>query len=78
VWATGRTVGECRRELQTVLEDWLLLKVYDHDPLPVIDGIDLNLKAACNVTSFAETGSDSEVARLALQARAQGQNMSLW
>jgi predicted RNase H-like HicB family nuclease len=45
-WATGSTIEECRQELQEVLEDWLLLKVHDHDPLPVIDGIDLNLKAA--------------------------------
>ncbi len=25
VWASGATLGECRKELHSVLEDWLLL-----------------------------------------------------
>jgi predicted RNase H-like HicB family nuclease len=45
-WASGKTLEKCRRELQEVLEDWLLLKLHDGDSLPVIDGIDLNLKRA--------------------------------
>lgn len=44
VWATGKTLERCRQELQEVLEDWLLLKLRDEDPIPVIDGIDLNLQ----------------------------------
>jgi hypothetical protein len=27
VWGNAKTLEECRRELQEVLEDWLLLKV---------------------------------------------------
>jgi len=34
---------ECRDELQSVLEDWLLVGIRFGDPLSVIDGIDLCL-----------------------------------
>jgi predicted RNase H-like HicB family nuclease len=35
VWAHAGTVEECREELREVLEDWLLLSIADHDPLPM-------------------------------------------
>lgn len=42
VWATGESEEACRRELQEVLEGWLILKLRDNDPdIPVIDGISL-------------------------------------
>jgi len=42
VWATGESREECRRELQEVLEEWLILKLRDNDPdIPVIDGVQL-------------------------------------
>lgn len=44
VWAHAETVEACREELREGLEDWLLLSIADHDPLPIIDGIDLNAK----------------------------------
>ena len=44
VWAEGQNLEACRRELQEVLEDWLMLKLRDGDELPVVDGIDLNLQ----------------------------------
>ncbi len=44
VWAHAKNVEECREELREVLEDWLLLSIADHDVLPVVDGIDLNIK----------------------------------
>lgn len=34
VWANERTAEECRIILQEVLEDWLLLKLRDNDPIP--------------------------------------------
>jgi len=40
--AFGRTLQECQRELQSVLEGWLLVKIRHGDDLPVIEGIDLN------------------------------------
>lgn len=46
VWATADTLEECRERLQEVLEDWILLKLQDKDPLPIIEGIELTSKAA--------------------------------
>lgn len=43
VWANAETVEACRAELAEVLEEWLLLKIYDHDQLPVLDGLDLSV-----------------------------------
>ena len=46
VWATGESKEECRRELQEVLEEWLILKLRDNDPdIPVIDGLCLTTAA---------------------------------
>ncbi len=44
VWAEGKTVEECRNELVEVIEGWLFLKLKDGDPIPVLEGIDLNAK----------------------------------
>ena len=44
VWANADTLEACREELQSVLEDWILVRIGDHLQLPIIDGIDLNLK----------------------------------
>lgn len=46
VWANERTLEKCRTVLQEVLEEWLLLKLRDHDPLPKIGRIDLSTEAA--------------------------------
>jgi len=43
VWANATSVEACRAELAEVLEEWLLLKIHDHDPIPVIDGHDLTI-----------------------------------
>ena len=34
VWANADTLEQCRKELAEVLEEWLLLKVRDGDPIP--------------------------------------------
>ncbi len=44
VWADAQTLEDCRGELQEVLEDWILLALRRAEPLPVVDGIDLNVK----------------------------------
>ena len=36
VWASGSTKDHCLKEIQEVLEDWLLLKLRDGDPIPSI------------------------------------------
>lgn len=43
VWANATTLEACREELQSALEDWILVKISDRLPLPIIDGIDLNI-----------------------------------
>ena len=44
IWANAVTLEACREELEEVLEDWLLLSVADHSPIPEIDGIRLQVK----------------------------------
>ena len=34
VWATAKNLENCRKELQEVLEDWLVLKVRDREKVP--------------------------------------------
>ncbi|MFQ5688586.1 MAG: type II toxin-antitoxin system HicB family antitoxin [Candidatus Scalindua sp.] len=48
VWANGETVEKCRKELMEVLEEWLLLKVKDGDPIPIIEGIEMSIKEVTN------------------------------
>ena len=42
VWANEKTLEACREELQSVLEDWILVGVRLGHRLPTVDGIDLN------------------------------------
>ena len=44
VYANAETLEACRDELQSVLEDWMLYRLARHLSLPVVAGIDLNLK----------------------------------
>ncbi len=34
VWANAKTLNECRKELQEVLEGWLILKIRSHERVP--------------------------------------------
>jgi len=34
VWANANNLEDCRKELQEVLEDWLLLKVRERENVP--------------------------------------------
>lgn len=36
IWATGKTLEECRKNLKDVLEGWILLSVQKKLPLPKI------------------------------------------
>jgi len=49
VWANGKSVEECRKELMEVLEEWLVFKIRDKDYIPVVNDIDLNIKEAAVV-----------------------------
>lgn len=44
VWATGRTLDTCRRNLSEVLDGWIIVRLRKSLPLPKINGI--TLKAA--------------------------------
>jgi predicted RNase H-like HicB family nuclease len=44
VWANGETVEICRSELSEVLEEWLILKIRDNDPLPVVNGRQIKIQ----------------------------------
>jgi len=46
VWANARSLEKCRQELQEVLEEWLLLKLRDNDPIPRMGRCDLRRAAA--------------------------------
>ena len=45
VWANARSLRNCKKELQEVLEDWLLLKIRDHDRIP---GLEIKIHGPSN------------------------------
>jgi predicted RNase H-like HicB family nuclease len=46
VYAQGPTLEECREELASTLEDWLLFRISRRLPIPEVDGITLEVKEA--------------------------------
>jgi predicted RNase H-like HicB family nuclease len=44
VWANSNSVEECRKELITVLEEWLVLKLRDQNPIPEVNGLRLEIR----------------------------------
>jgi len=44
VYANAPTLEECRNELEQVLEDWLLCRIYKNLSIPKIDGIRITVK----------------------------------
>ncbi len=44
IYATANQLEDCREELQSVLEDWLLLSIHENLPIPIIDNISLEIK----------------------------------
>ncbi|MFH0765656.1 MAG: type II toxin-antitoxin system HicB family antitoxin [Calditrichota bacterium] len=43
-WGNAPTLEECRDDLESAIEDWLLISLQHHQPIPIIDGLDLNPK----------------------------------
>ena len=43
VYANASTLEECREQLEEVLEEWILFRIYKNIPLPVVDGIELKI-----------------------------------
>lgn len=44
VWANAKTVEDCRKELMEVLEEWLILKIRDHEPIPSVKKMRLKIE----------------------------------
>jgi predicted RNase H-like HicB family nuclease len=42
VWGNAPTLEECREELESALQDWILFGLHHRLPLPVLEAIDLN------------------------------------
>jgi predicted RNase H-like HicB family nuclease len=45
VWATGKTLEECRRNLAEAVEDWVLFSVAKGLPIPVLGDVAIRLPA---------------------------------
>ncbi len=43
VWATGKTLEACRRNLFHALEDWVLFSIHRGDPIPPIRELAIEL-----------------------------------
>jgi len=41
VWANAATLEACRDELQEVLEDWILVRLWHQLSLPTVNGLNL-------------------------------------
>ncbi|MFB3894104.1 MAG: type II toxin-antitoxin system HicB family antitoxin [Phycisphaerae bacterium] len=44
VYANAASLEDCRAALAATLEDWILLRIHQHLPLPRIDGMTLTVK----------------------------------
>ena len=44
VYANALTLEACREELEEVLEEWVLFRIAQKLPLPVVQGIELKIK----------------------------------
>jgi predicted RNase H-like HicB family nuclease len=43
LWADGPSQEECREELRSALEDWIVFSLRRERPVPIVDGIDLTI-----------------------------------
>jgi predicted RNase H-like HicB family nuclease len=46
VYANAEDLETCRSELKEVLEEWIMLGISRHIPLPVVDGLKLAVEEA--------------------------------
>lgn len=42
VVATGKTLSQCQKQLQEILDGWLIIKLRHGDKIPLLKGINLN------------------------------------
>ena len=41
VWAAGKNLEECRRNLAEVIEEWIIIRLKRGLPIPPIDGCEI-------------------------------------
>jgi predicted RNase H-like HicB family nuclease len=46
VWGEGKTLEECREDLQLALQDWIIVKIRFEHKLPKVGGVDIDLSKA--------------------------------
>jgi predicted RNase H-like HicB family nuclease len=64
VWANSETIEGCRRELEEIASEWILLAFAEDDALPVIDGVELVIEHQYmkrDGVRLALPGADEEV-----------------
>ena len=44
LYAQAPLLENCREELSSTLEDWILFRVSRHLPIPIVDGLSLEIK----------------------------------
>jgi predicted RNase H-like HicB family nuclease len=44
VYANAASLEKCREELEEVLEEWMLFRIYRNLPVPIIEGIEIKIK----------------------------------
>jgi predicted RNase H-like HicB family nuclease len=42
IWGNAVTLKDCQKELQEVLEDWIIMALQEGTVIPVIDGLDFS------------------------------------
>ena len=50
VWATGKTLEECRRNLAEVIEGWIIIRIKRGLPIPPINGRTIDIPAEMTVS----------------------------
>ena len=44
VYSNAPTLEQCRNQLEEILEEWVLFRVYKNLPIPPIDNIEIEIK----------------------------------
>ena len=53
LWASAKSMRECRKELRSVLEGWILVSLDHHIRMPVVEGLNINPKRTRTRTKVA-------------------------
>jgi predicted RNase H-like HicB family nuclease len=54
VWASAKTLEECRDRLQGALETWIVFGLRQNHPMPAVDGEDLSFEEAADAADGAD------------------------